>query len=169
MEPSSQQSCVNRGLRECHWLQVVLWAGLIWLISSFSAEFSIDNVDPHVMSILRVAVPESSLSDLYYVIRKSVHPVMYFILGLLFFRAIRGPREGWQIQWAAGVLLLSAIYATSDELHQMFVSGRTASVRDVLLDVTGAVLSQIAVWAKDTTGVSSGQKGFRYGRNSCSL
>ena len=38
-----------------------------------------------------------------------------------------------------GVVLLGcALFAASDEFHQTFVKSRTPSVRDVLLDVTGA-------------------------------
>jgi VanZ family protein len=38
------------------------------------------------------------------------------------------------------VLLGCAMFAASDEFHQVFVKSRTPSVRDVVLDVTGAVL-----------------------------
>jgi VanZ family protein len=38
------------------------------------------------------------------------------------------------------VLLGCALFAASDEFHQTFVKSRTPSVRDVLLDVTGALL-----------------------------
>jgi len=38
------------------------------------------------------------------------------------------------------VLLGCALFAASDEFHQTFVKSRTPSVRDVRLDVTGAIL-----------------------------
>jgi VanZ family protein len=38
------------------------------------------------------------------------------------------------------VLLGCALFAVSDEFHQTFVKSRTPSVRDVLLDVGGALL-----------------------------
>ena len=38
------------------------------------------------------------------------------------------------------VLLGCALFAASDEFHQTFVTSRTPSVRDVLLDVAGALL-----------------------------
>lgn len=37
-------------------------------------------------------------------------------------------------------LLVSFLYACSDELHQFFVGGRSASFRDVLIDSTGACI-----------------------------
>jgi len=38
------------------------------------------------------------------------------------------------------VLLGCAVVATSDEFHQSFVKSRTPSVRDVLLDILGALI-----------------------------
>jgi len=47
----------------------------------------------------------------------------------------------------------------------MFVSGRTASVRDIFLDVTGATLCQIVTWASSAgstrTAGLRGQDGTR--------
>jgi VanZ family protein len=40
----------------------------------------------------------------------------------------------------SGVLFGCALFAASDEFHQTFVKSRTPSVRDVLLDVGGALL-----------------------------
>ena len=44
------------------------------------------------------------------------------------------------------VFLLCALYAASDEWHQSFVPGRTASTFDVLLDSCGAALGWV-VWS----------------------
>ncbi len=38
------------------------------------------------------------------------------------------------------VLLACALFAASDEFHQTFVKSRTPSVRDVFLDIGGALL-----------------------------
>ncbi|MDI1321017.1 MAG: VanZ family protein, partial [bacterium] len=47
-------------------------------------------------------------------------------------------------------LLLAAVYAATDEFHQSFVPGRTASLGDVLIDITGAfvALAVAAAWQK---------------------
>jgi VanZ family protein len=42
---------------------------------------------------------------------------------------------------AVAALVLSAAYATTDEFHQSFVPTRTASVRDVMIDTSGSLLS----------------------------
>ena len=49
-------------------------------------------------------------------------------------------------------LLVAAVYAATDEFHQSFVPGRTASVYDVLIDTSGACAaaysSMVLPWAR---------------------
>jgi VanZ family protein len=37
-------------------------------------------------------------------------------------------------------VLIATAYAVTDEIHQGFVSGRSAQVRDVLIDTAGALV-----------------------------
>jgi len=39
------------------------------------------------------------------------------------------------------IMLVSLIYAISDEFHQLFVMGRFTSISDVLTDITGSLFS----------------------------
>jgi hypothetical protein len=41
------------------------------------------------------------------------------------------------------ILFLSLIYAASDEFHQLFVPGRFADIKDVMIDFAGSILSVI--------------------------
>ena len=68
--------------------------------------------------------------------------MVYATLSALWFRAQRGPRSGWQSNWALLALLVSLLVALADEFHQSFVPSRTASPWDVLLDGVGALLAQ---------------------------
>lgn len=79
-------------------------------------------------------------------VRKSTHVVEYFVLGLLLFRAIRVPRQGWRWHWAFLAILIAAFYASSDEIHQIFVPSRGASAWDALLDTCGASVAQLVLW-----------------------
>jgi VanZ family protein len=47
------------------------------------------------------------------------------------------------LRWALVTVLIVAGYAALDEYHQSFVPGRTAAVRDVLIDTTGGIAAQI--------------------------
>jgi VanZ family protein len=77
------------------------------------------------------------------VMRKSAHVSEYAILALLLWRALRSsPTLRMKTSMLFGaVLFASALFAASDEFHQSFVKSRSPSVRDVMLDVAGAVLA----------------------------
>lgn len=89
---------------------------------------------------------DRTLLVLHEFIRKCGHFCEYFILGLLLFRAIRGPNQGWQWRWAFLAILFAAFYASSDEIHQILVPSRGASAWDALLDTCGATVAQLALW-----------------------
>jgi VanZ family protein len=76
------------------------------------------------------------------VIRKCAHVTEYAILALLLWRAVRSlPALSVKMSLSFGAALLGcAVFAATDEFHQSFVKSRTPSVRDVLLDVAGAVV-----------------------------
>jgi len=94
------------------WLPVVLWAGLIFGLSS---------------------MPDlgTGLGGWDLLLRKIAHALEYAILGYLLLRATG--REPMAV--AAG-----AAYAVSDEVHQTFVAGRQGAPRDVLIDTVGVLL-----------------------------
>jgi VanZ family protein len=66
------------------------------------------------------------------------HFAAYVILALLLLRALRlHPIPGRGA--VALALLITVLYAASDELHQAFVPTRTASLQDFLVDTLAAV------------------------------
>jgi VanZ family protein len=77
------------------------------------------------------------------VMRKSAHVGEYAILALLVWRALRSnPTLRTKTSMLFGAVLFAcAIFAASDEFPQSFVKSRTPSVRDVMLDVGGAVFA----------------------------
>lgn len=87
-----------------------------------------------------------TLEELHHLIRKCGHLSEYFVLSILVFRALRGSKTGWSWKWALAALVIAAAYAASDEFHQIFVPGRTASPWDVLIDTCGALLAQIVIF-----------------------
>lgn len=126
---------------------MIVWASIIFTFSTDS--FSGEHTQGVVVGILRVLLPhaaEGTLLVLHDVLRKCGHVSEYFILGVLLFRAIRMPGQGWQWHWAFLAILIAALYASSDEIHQIFVPSRGASIFDALLDTGGASLAQLAAW-----------------------
>jgi len=103
------------------WLPVVVWAGLIFALSS-------------------VADLGTGLGGWDVVLRKLAHAAEFGVLGALLLRAID----------RAGVAFaLGALYAVSDELHQMFVPGRMGSPLDVAIDTLG-VTCGVLLWQRAT-------------------
>ncbi|OVE78233.1 hypothetical protein BVX98_00755 [bacterium F11] len=105
------------------WFFVVVWAALIFLLSSI----------PSLNSGLGVW-------DL--ILRKLAHIVVFGILtGFL----IRAFRRTWPDLPARKIIIwsftLAFLYALSDEIHQGFVPGRTCSAMDVGFDTLGILMT----------------------------
>jgi len=99
------------------WLPVLVWAGVIFALSS---------------------IPSlgTGLGGWDLLLRKLAHATEYAILGLLLLRALGRA-------WLA--LGLGVLYAGSDELHQHFVSGRHGSPIDVAIDAAGVLIGVFLV------------------------
>jgi len=129
------------------WLLVLLWAAVIFGFSTDT--FSSDHTQTVVVEILQVLLPHApapTLLTLHDFVRKCAHFGNYFVFGLLLFRAIRMPEKGWAWRWALLAVLIAALYASSDEIHQMFVPSREASIWDALLDTGSAAVAQWVAW-----------------------
>jgi len=88
------------------------------------------------------ALPASKLPafgpyDVY--LKKVGHAIGYGLLGVSYYYALPVGLPRF-IRWSMA-LGLSLGFALTDEYHQSFVSGRTASVRDVAIDGLGAFLA----------------------------
>ena len=107
---------VNASRTLAHWLPVVLWAAVVFALSS---------------------IPSlgTGLGDWDLILRKGAHMTEYAVLAVLLLRAL--DRE-------APALSLGILYAASDELHQSFVRGRHASPVDVAIDTVGLLIGLLA-------------------------
>ncbi len=72
------------------------------------------------------------------------HAVGYALLALALARGWWWGRP-WDRAGAGGVLALALAYAVSDELHQAFVPGRSATLADVIVDAVGALSALAAL------------------------
>jgi VanZ family protein len=101
------------------WAPVVLWAAVIFALSSV----------PNLATDLGVWDT---------VLRKCAHASEYAVLVLLLFRAL-----GRELP----AFLIGLAYAVTDELHQQFVRGRHASPFDVSMDAAGLALGLLLLHA----------------------
>jgi VanZ family protein len=101
------------------WLPVLIWAGVIFYFSSI----------PYLKTEL----------EFDFFLRKIAHVTEYFILTFLLYRAFNGSfkMKAWQFFMYPAVFAL--LYAVSDEIHQLFVSGRYCAIGDVLIDSVGII------------------------------
>lgn len=81
---------------------------------------------------------------LQYQIRKSTHFMIYAIFGilagLLMLMIIK--RKYLAL---ISTIVIGAMYATSDEFHQSFISGRTPRINDVCIDTAGVLCGAITL------------------------
>jgi VanZ family protein len=104
------------------WLPVILWAGLIFWLSSI----------PHLRFVM-------AWWDI--ILRKFGHLIVFGILARLIARALAGSTLWSWKKIFAWSLLLTVLYAVSDEYHQGFVPGRVPAAHDVALDSFGGWLA----------------------------
>jgi len=102
------------------WLPVFLWAGFIFYLSG---------------------IPQLSTGWGIYdlILRKIAHISEYFILTFFLYRALKGSFNLSIFSLFFWPFSLAFLYAASDEIHQLFVFGRSCSLLDVIMDTFGII------------------------------
>nr|WP_028305632.1 VanZ family protein [Desulfitobacterium sp. PCE1] len=126
------------------WAAVFLWMGIIFYLSAQVASQSDElsqGIAERLFSAVAKAFPGLNVDYIQsnFIVRKSAHFLTYLVLSLLTMNALRrsGIKGVRQIAIAIGICVL---YAISDEVHQLFVPGRSGQIKDVLLDSGGAIV-----------------------------
>ena len=130
----------------------VLWMAVIFYFSSQPADESTETSLRVGTAIGQMVVPgflelpqsqqRSYAESIEFPVRKTAHATEYAILGALFtgiFVAL-GRRYTWQMGWVFG-----ALYAATDEFHQLFVPGRSGQLTDVVLDSVGCLVGCVLI------------------------
>ena len=92
-------------------------------------------VDTEHKSIDTPSADHGVINVLNFLIRKATHFTAFGILSLLLFKSLETTRFPYILAWC-----LTSLYAMSDEYHQSFMPGRTATYKDVLIDACGALV-----------------------------
>lgn len=109
------------------WAPVFFWAIVIFWFSSL--EF-----------------PPGPPSVANFIVKKTAHVVEYAVFFVLLYRAFVNTAS-WVGKKAAVIsFLLCVLYAISDEYHQSFTAGRTATYKDVGFDAAGAAIGWFLIW-----------------------
>ena len=125
---------------------VIIWMTVIFMFSNQNAVTSqntSDNVSEKIVDtvteVTNKKITENEkkniIEDIRFVIRKTAHFTLYCILGILIYLLLNEFNISKKIVIS---ILLCLMYAISDEIHQMFVSDRTAKILDVFIDTAGS-------------------------------
>lgn len=120
---------------------VAAWMLVIFLMSSEVASTSSARSDEIVRSIQSVGInaPKDLLT---FLVRKAAHISAYFVLGILAYSLLKEYKLAFRQRILAGITF-AMLYAVTDEIHQIFVPGRSGEIRDVIIDTIGATIGII--------------------------
>jgi VanZ family protein len=156
---------MTRPLPVLWWLTTIAWAVLIFSLSSrtFGSNFT-QVLLAEALRILHIHVSWRTFELVHMLFRKLAHMTEYGILALF----VYGPPDQkglvfWRPRRALIAVLIAAAYSLTDEFHQFFVPGRTASLLDCGLDTVGASLAMLVPYFQEYFYFPSSDKKFSTG------
>lgn len=147
------------------WVLVLLCALAIFLMSATPADLS--QMESGTIArwlapllhpgfeTLDLLAQEDLLQQMDHVVRKLAHATEFAMLGFLLANALQRTRRPGQharhrprrLSQVMTATFLCALYAVSDEVHQLFVPGRASMATDVLIDTAGALMGILLLHA----------------------
>ena len=132
------------------WILVILWAGVIFYLSSKSAPESTVQSRGMINSFTgffgKSIGNEFTMIKIDGIVRETAHGIEYFILGVLVFNALFTCLNNKKLLFISKIsILICAIYALSDEIHQIPIPGRAFQLMDLGIDFIGIILGVIVV------------------------
>lgn len=139
-------------MKKSFWIYLILTIFIMVSIFFFSSQDSDSSTDMSMNITEKIVneenyqpTEEKSLSkrqeEIEVVVRKTAHILIYTTLGFCVFMTIINSRKvNKNVILFIISLIICIIYASSDEIHQLYVSGRSGEVRDVLIDSAGSAV-----------------------------
>ena len=133
------------------WATTLAWTLTIYQFSTVDYGVSLTGwLLQGILSLLSIHVSPATFHWLHFGMRKLAHFSEYAIFALLLYGSFgMGKDFKWVRRRAVICAAIAAGYALTDELHQVFVPGRTASIKDSALDASGAIFGMIALYLFD--------------------
>ena len=113
----------------------IAWMGLIFYLSSLSGVEASQGLESGAVSWL---------GDLR---SYAAHIVLYAVLAALIQVALWAWSLELQLRWVFVAAVLASLFGISDEYHQSFVTGRSATLVDGLVDSIAAFASSTLFWS----------------------
>ncbi|NMC27768.1 MAG: VanZ family protein [Syntrophomonadaceae bacterium] len=137
------------------WVFVIIWMTLIFCLSAQPADESDALSGQTIRMVAKLVMPgfadlpqiqqENIVSSWQHTARKTAHGLAYFVLGSLCMAAML-QHELQMMPSAIIALGISIAYAVSDEVHQLFVVGRSSQLSDMGIDACGALMGILLVF-----------------------
>lgn len=119
------------------YILLFVWLILIFLLSNQSGNISSSNSQA---VLYHLNMNENAINIVHGPLREFMHGFEYFILAILIVNLLKQYKMDNIIIIS---LMLCFIYSTTDEIHQLFVIGRSFEYKDVLYDFIGSFLGTI--------------------------
>ena len=123
----------------------IIWMITIFLFSNEKADSSTDTSKGliyNVVSIYKNVINKDIDVELIcekfdHPVRKTAHFTLYFILGFFVYHVFLYSKTNWK---NLSTIIICLMYSISDEMHQIFVPGRSGQISDVFIDMCGVIL-----------------------------
>ena len=138
------------------WLLVILWMIGIFILSSMDSELSnskskgtINTVVESTVVVINKDISKNSINSIVDILnkplRKCMHSFVFFVLVILLLNAFYSINiinyNGYLFS-----ILISFIYACTDEFHQLYVVGRTGQLIDIGIDMIGVLFGVLVFY-----------------------
>ena len=131
---------------------VLAWMVTVFMLSHQIAEDSSKTSSNFITVIIKLFnkdIEQEQLETIMLkvetIVRKLAHFVLYTLGGMLITIMFINFKE-YITKTKITSFLLGATYAITDEIHQLFIPGRSGEIRDVLIDSTGILLGVFIIY-----------------------
>jgi VanZ family protein len=118
---------------------LIIWIIIIFLLSNQSGSVSTNESDIIVNSINNILNINEHL--LVIIVRKLAHIIEYFILYLLTYNCFKE----YGIKYKYASIIFCIFCGLIDEVHQLFINGRSGQIIDVFVDLIGIIIGYIII------------------------
>lgn len=131
------------------WILIFVWMITIFMFSAQNGDESSELSQGFLRTFILRFTPDNISEDIVnmmeYIIRKCAHMTEYAVFGILVFYQIKLYRL-FEKEWNRIIMAVICvmIYASTDEIHQLFVGGRSGRFTDVLIDTAGGFIGIMA-------------------------
>ena len=122
---------------------VIIWMIVIFCFSNQEATDSSKLSDGFIKNTISRVIhddSESAIKKFVKPVRKSAHFCVYLILGLLVMNCFNINKK-----YILYSVIICMLYSISDEVHQIFVPGRSCELLDIFIDTCGSFIGIITM------------------------